>query len=109
MCVIFVRVFINPFKTGPEYIQAWVYGKCMLLQNQINLSFFIAPTLTQITNQLTSPTSDLKDHNASRAFSAASSKIGSPVSLLRVPNSTMNVPIPAVHDTAVSPLGTPWN
>lgn len=38
---------------------------------------------------------------------AAFSKIGSPVNLLRVPNSTMNVPTPAVHVTVVSPLGTP--
>lgn len=42
------------------------------------------------------------------AFMATFSKIGSPVSLLRVPNSTMNVPTPAVHVTVVSPLGTPW-
>lgn len=37
-----------------------------------------------------------------------SSYNGSPVNLLNVPNSTINVPIPAVHVTVVSPTGTPY-
>lgn len=39
---------------------------------------------------------------------AVFSKIGSPVSRLRVPNSIRNVPTPAVHVTVVSPFGTPY-
>ncbi len=52
---------------------------------------------------------DLESHNARIAFSAVFSKMGSPVNLVSVPNSTMNVPTPAVHVTGVSSLGTPYS
>ena len=55
----------------------------------------------------TSPISDRLSQRRIRATLATSSNTGSPVRLLRVANSTMKVPIPAVQVTGVSPGFTP--
>lgn len=60
-------------------------------------------------SQPTSPISDRLSQRRIRATLATSSNTGSPVRLLRVANSTMKVPIPAVQVTGVSPGFTPWS
>lgn len=56
---------------------------------------------------ITSPMSDLVFHRALRAWRAAFSNVGSPVSRLSVANSRMKVPTPAVQVTGVSEGLTP--
>lgn len=56
---------------------------------------------------LTSPIFDFALHKLFIALMATFSNIGSPVNLLKEPNSTKNVPTPAVHVIVVSPDGTP--
>lgn len=56
---------------------------------------------------LTRPISDRVFQSATRAFRATSSKTGSPVRWLRVENSRMNVPTPAVQVIGVSVGLTP--
>jgi len=56
---------------------------------------------------LTSPIDDFVECRLRIARIATSSNIESPVSRLSAPNSTMNVPTPAVHVIGVSPYGTP--
>ena len=57
---------------------------------------------------LTKPIDDCVLARESKAFSATFMNTGSPVSMLKVPNSTMKVPTPAVQVTVVSPTGTPY-
>ena len=57
---------------------------------------------------LTKPISDLLLFKACRACKATSSNLGSPVKRLKVPNSRMNVPTPAVHVSTVSLGSTPY-
>lgn len=61
----------------------------------------------KVHSSLTSPISERFFHSAFKAFLETSSNTGSPVRWLKVANSTINVPIPAVHVTGVSPGFTP--
>lgn len=91
----------------------WLFIQCFFLSLYFqHLEYSLEPLSymkIQSMSSLTSPISERFFHSAFRAFLATSSNTGSPVRWLKVANSTIKVPIPAVQVTGVSPGFTPCN